>query len=135
MGILAGPAMGNASLWVWMIICICAVNVSPQIIDMDTGDTEGLSHDVVELRPSKQIFPRQTAGSNAQPFSRLRRAGKFSSILWPTTATSKMPLELPRKPHIGALARLDGENENIQNCKIKVKVKHIPDECWEEIKN
>jgi len=84
MGILAGPAMGNASLWVWMIICICAVNVSPQIIDMDTGNTEGLSHDVVELRPSKQIFPRQTAGSNAQPFSRLRRAGKclFNSLAY-----------------------------------------------------
>ena len=106
--ILAGPAMGNASLWVWMIICVCAVSVSPQIIDMDTGNTEGFSHDVVELRQSKQIFPRQTAGSNAQPFSRLRwskdhfvshetvlsQGGRasVSSILWPTTVTSKMPL-------------------------------------------
>jgi len=92
MGILAGPAMGNASLWVWVMICVCAVNVSPQIIDMDTN-TEGLSDDAVELRPSKQIFPRQTAGSNswtishprgAQPFSRLRRASKclFNSLAY-----------------------------------------------------
>ena len=75
--ILAGPAMGNASLWVWMIICVCAVSVSPQIIDMDTN-TEGLSDDAVELRPSKQIFPRQTAGSLLpKPENNHKHAPKF----------------------------------------------------------